>query len=137
MVTKMQQFTVGKLAKKANINIETLRYYENIGLMPKPKKLESGYRVYAESDLRKLLFIKNSKMLGFTLKEIKELLFLKVDDDKNCNDVRTIAENKINEIDIKLKEMRKIKKALSKLADKCKRKTDDECPILSEIESLI
>ncbi len=136
MVTKMQQFTVGKLAKKANINIETLRYYENIGLMPKPKKLESGYRVYAESDLRKLLFIKNSKMLGFTLKEIKELLFLKVDDDKNCNDVRTIAENKIKEIDIKLKEMRKIKMALSKLAEKCKRKTDDECPILSEMENL-
>ncbi len=132
----MQKLTVGKLAGKAEVNIETIRYYENIGLMPKPKRLESGYRVYTENDLKKLLFIKNSKQLGFTLKEIKELLFLKVDDDKNCNDVRRVAEKKISEIDLKIIEMKKIKKALVKLSQKCKSTSGDECPILNEIESI-
>ena len=132
----MQEFTAGKLARKANLNIETLRYYENIGLMPKPKRMDSGYRIYNEDDLKKLLFIKNSKMLGFTLKEIKELLFLKVDDERKCNDVRIIAEKKIKEIELKVKEMNKIKKALKQLAQKCSKTSSDECPILSEIERL-
>jgi Cu(I)-responsive transcriptional regulator len=126
----------GLLSKKADINIETLRYYESIGLLPKPKRLDSGYRIYSETDLKQLLFIKHAKILGFSLKEIKELLYLKVDKERNCTDVRQIAEKKISEIDFKLKEMEKIKKALTKLAEKCRNKNAEECPILNEIENV-
>ena len=132
----MKYMKAGLLSKKADINIETLRYYESIGLLPKPKRLDSGYRIYSETDLKQLLFIKHAKILGFSLKEIKELLYLKVDKERNCTDVRQIAEKKISEIDFKLKEMKKIKKALTKLAEKCRNKNDEECPILNEIENI-
>jgi len=132
----MKYMKAGLLSKKADINIETLRYYESIGLLPKPKRLDSGYRIYSETDLKQLLFIKQAKILGFSLKEIKELLYLKVDKERNCTDVRQIAEKKISEIDFKLKEMKKIKKALTKLAEKCRNKNDEECPILNEIENI-
>ncbi len=132
----MKYMKAGLLSKKADINIETLRYYESIGLLPKPKRLDSGYRIYSETDLKQLLFIKHAKILGFSLKEIKELLYLKVDKERNCTDVRQIAEKKISEIDFKLKEMEKIKKALTKLAEKCRNKNAEECPILNEIENV-
>ena len=108
----MQQCTVGKLASEANVNIETISYYENIGLMSKPKRLESDCRIYSDTALKRLLFIKHSKSLGFFLKKIKELLFLKVNEEKGCDYVRTIAENNIKEIELKIKEMSKIKKVL-------------------------
>jgi len=74
----MNSFTVGALADKAGINLETVRYYEKIGLMPKPKRKESHYRIYDENDFARLKFIVRAKELGFTLKEISELLSLKV-----------------------------------------------------------
>ncbi len=131
----MEHFTVGKLSSEANINVETVRYYESIGLMPKPKRTESGYRVYSEKDLQRLKFIKNSQQLGFTLKEIKELLFLKIDEETNCKDLQRMAEDKIKEVDIKLMELRKIKKALIKLASQCNASAPKgDCPILENLE---
>ena len=74
----MKSFTVGVLAKETGINIETVRYYENIKLLPKPMRKESRLRVYNENDLARVKFIVRSKELGFTLKEIKELLNLRI-----------------------------------------------------------
>lgn len=76
---EMERFKVGKIAKHADVNVETIRYYEKIKLMPKPQRIESRYRVYDEVDLKRLQFIKRSKELGFTLKEIKELLNMKIE----------------------------------------------------------
>jgi len=75
----METFTVGKLAKEASVNIETLRFYERRGLMPEPVRRESGYRQYSQKDVARLQFIKRAKELGFSLKEIAELLSLRVD----------------------------------------------------------
>ncbi len=132
----MQDLSVGKLAEKAGINLETVRYYEGIGLMPKPKRKDSGYRIYSENDLKRLLFVKRAKELGFTLKEIKELLEIKIETKSTCGDIKHIAEHKILDVELKIKDLQKIKKALKNLVAQCicEEVSTDDCPILESIE---
>jgi len=91
----MKTITVGALAKETGINIETVRYYENIKLLPKPMRKDSRYRVYDENDLARLKFIIRAKKLGFTLKEIRKLLSLKIDSHSMCGDIKKLAEEKV------------------------------------------
>ena len=132
----MEHFKVGEIAKKIGINVETLRYYEKIKLMPKPKRLESKYRVYDNYDVQRLLFIKRAKELGFTLKETKELLDLKIESTATCGDVKHLAEHKLEDVSERIKDLKKIKKVLEKLIQQCvcKEFSTDECPILETIE---
>lgn len=131
----MNKMTVKQLAGKAGINPETIRYYEKIGLLSEPERTESGYRIYSDSDLSKLQFIGNAKYLGFTLKEIRELLLLRVDDETSCDDVRILAEKKMKEIDDKISHLKRIKKSLKKLAAQCHTGLGRrECPILENLE---
>lgn len=132
----MEELTVGQLAKKAEINLETIRYYEKINLMPNPKRKESRYRIYDLNDLKRILFIKRAKELGFTLKEIKELLEMKIESKSTCGDVKHLAENKILDVEQKIKDLQKIKKVLNKLVSQCVNEeiSMDECPILDTIE---
>ncbi len=127
----MKTLSVGQLAKRANVNIETIRYYERRGLLPAPKRRESGYREYSEDDVNRIKFIKRAQELGFTLKEISELLELRVDATTTCGEVKKQAEAKISNIEEKINALKKMKVALGKLASSCK---DDEprdsCPIL-------
>ncbi|MCB0749667.1 MAG: heavy metal-responsive transcriptional regulator, partial [Ignavibacteriae bacterium] len=115
----MNYLKVGEIAKKVEVNVETLRYYEKIKLMPKPKRIESGYRVYDDSDLQRLLFIKRGKELGFTLKEIKELLELKIESTATCGDVKHLAEHKLTDIEERITDLKNIKKVLLKLINQC------------------
>ncbi len=132
----MNSLTVGKLAKIVGINLETVRYYERIGLLPKPERTESGYRLYGNKDVKRLLFIVKAKELGFTLKEIKELLNLKIESKGTCGDVKKIAMNKISDIENKIKDLTRIKNVLQKLIAHCINEeiTTDDCPILEAIE---
>ncbi len=132
----MKYLTIGKLAKSAGINIETVRYYERIGIMPEPKRRESGYRQYSQEDVSRLKFILHAKELGFSLKEIRELLELRVDPETNCEEVRQQAETKITDIERKIADLKRIRTALMNLATACKeRKQTDECPILEALEA--
>ncbi len=115
----MDSFKIGVLSKKCNVNIETIRYYEKINLMPKPKRQESRYRIYDESDLARLKFIRRGKELGFTLNEIKELLSLKVNSKAKCGDLKQFAEIKIEDIKKKVQDLNKIKKHLEILVNQC------------------
>ncbi len=135
----MNSFTVGALAAKTGINLETIRYYEKIGLMPKPKRKESHYRFYDELDLKRLQFIKRAKELGFTLKEIKELLNLKIESTATCGDVKHLAENKLKDIEERIKDLRNIKSVLAKLINQCicEKISSEECPILEVIEQKV
>jgi MerR family mercuric resistance operon transcriptional regulator len=127
----MKTFSVGQLAKEAKVNIETIRYYERRGLLPEPKRRESGYREYSEDDVSRIQFIKRAQELGFTLKEISELLELRVDSTTTCGEVKTQAEAKIAGIEEKIRALKKMKAALSKLASSCKEdEPQDSCPIL-------
>jgi MerR family mercuric resistance operon transcriptional regulator len=131
----MKEFRSGKLATTAGVNIETLRFYEKKGVMPKPDRTPAGYRIYDINDLKRLKFIKKSQILGFTLSEIKDLLYLRVDSERSCSEVRKIASEKISSIDIKIDELQKIRDALSKLVELCKGEgPESDCPILDELE---
>ena len=135
----MEQLKVGEIADEVGINVETLRYYEKIKLMPKLKRIESKYRIYNNSDVQRLLFIRRAKELGFTLKEIKELIELKVESSATCGDVKKIAENKLEDVDERIADLIRIKNVLVKLINQCGNEevSTDECPILEVINSKI
>ena len=127
----MSYFTIGKLAQEAKVNVETVRYYERKGLMPEPVRNESGYRQYSRSDFQHLKFIKNAQKLGFSLKQIKELLSLQISPGYSCADVRERAQEKIRDIKSKIAELNKIKNALSELSGMCEINAPiEECRIL-------
>lgn len=131
----MSDFTIGKLAKNAGINIETIRFYERKELMPKPLRKPGGFRLYSNSDLKRLHFILMAKRHGFTLNEIKELLELRVDPQSTCEDVRSKAEEKIRVIEEKLRELKRMRKALQTLAASCHGPNPTgDCPILEAFE---
>lgn len=132
----MAEYFVGQLAKEVGINIETVRYYEKLKLLPKPKRRESRYRVYDENDLKRLLFIKRAKELGFTLKEIKELFGLRIDSEARCSDVKHLTEHKLQDVDNRISDLKKIRSVLVKLINQCVNEevSSDECPILELIE---
>lgn len=116
----MPEFFIGALAKEAGLNIETIRYYEKMKLLPKPKrKQDSKYRIYDQNDLKRLLFIKRSKELGFTLKEIKELMNLKIESTATCGNVKHLAEHKLKDIEERIKDLTNMKNVLTKLINQC------------------
>lgn len=127
--------TIGTLAKAAGVNLQTIRYYERIGLFPKPKTKESGYREYTEQDLSRLIFVKKAKELGFSLKEIAQLLALKVDKKKTCADVLEMAESSLIMIQDKIRTLEKFSEALKKLSSQCRGSgPTSECPILEFLD---
>jgi Hg(II)-responsive transcriptional regulator len=132
----MLEYKAGEIAAKVDVNVETLRYYEKIKLMPKPKRRETRYRIYDENDLKRLLFIKRAKELGFTLKEINELFGLRIDSHAKCGDVKHLTEHKLKDIDNRISDLKKIKSVLVRLIDQCinEEVSSDECPILESIE---
>jgi Hg(II)-responsive transcriptional regulator len=132
----MSEIFVGQLAGEAGINVETIRYYEKLKLLPKPKRKESRYRIYDETDLKRLLFIKRAKELGFTLKEIKELMELKIDSEAKCGDVKHLTEHKLNDVNNRIRDLKTIKSVLVKLINQCVNEevSSDECPILESIK---
>ena len=133
----MAEYFVGEIANKVGMNLETIRYYEKLKLLPKPKrKVDSRYRIYNENDLKRLLFIKRAKEPGFTLKEIKELFGLRIDTEAKCGDVKHLTEHKLKDVDNRISDLKKIKSVLVKLINQCVNEevSSDECPILESIE---
>ena len=124
---------IGGLSKRAQVNIDTIRYYERRQLLPLPERTMSGYRDYSESDVKRLQFIVHAKELGFTLEEIIELLSLR-SGEADCSQVRRIAENKASEIASRIESLTRIQSALVELAEKCGQEgTGEECPILKSL----
>ena len=107
-----RQLKIGEVAKRSGIGIETLRFYEKGGLLGRPGRTESGYRVYDSGVLQRLDFIKRSQMLGFSLDEIKRIIADKEAGKSPCHEVREIVRRRLGELDEKLKEMRRYRKEL-------------------------
>jgi DNA-binding transcriptional MerR regulator len=105
----------GQIANMANVNMETLRYYENHGLIPPPTRSESGYRLYSEEVLTRLTFIKNAKICGFTLKEIKKALTKSEDSSISIDDFIAVIDKKINNINKEIASRENMKKMLADL----------------------
>jgi len=129
------ELTIGKLAEQAQVNVQTIRYYERRGLLREPDRTASNYRVFGRETLRRVRFIKRAQDLGFTLNEIKELLELRASPRSCCEDVRTRSEAKIRDIDAKVRALGAMRKALAKLVRACSGKGPvTECPILESLE---
>jgi MerR family transcriptional regulator, mercuric resistance operon regulatory protein len=108
--------TIGKLAKQAEVSIETIRYYQKIGLLEEPAKPSTGYRLYTDDAINRIRFIKRGQQAGFTLKEIAELLSF---DGSHCSDVRKIAEQKYQQIDTQIKDLMVLRNVLGELVKRC------------------
>lgn len=131
----MSTLTIGELGEKAQVNIETLRYYERRGLLPAPPRSEANYRLYPPETVRIVKFIKRAQELGFTLKEIEELLSLKSAPEAQCADVQKLAEDKIDDIEAKIRTLQAMKDALSRLLTECPKQAPiGQCPILEAID---
>ena len=127
----MKELRSGELARAAAVNSETIRFYERENLLPKPPRTAAGYRVFPAEAVRRVRFIRRAQTLGFSLKEIKELLALSVARGTSCETVRERAEKKIGDIEQKIAALETIKKALRKLAESCSgRGPLTKCPIL-------
>jgi MerR family copper efflux transcriptional regulator len=135
MEQKMKLMTIGNVSKQSGIGVETVRFYEKSGLINEPPRTESGYRQYPPSAVVRIQFIKRAKELGFTLKEIKELLNLRLDPMTTCDDVRQVAEEKQENVQAKIQSLQGIEKALGELISACAvGGPDGECPILEALE---
>ncbi|RMH14262.1 MAG: heavy metal-responsive transcriptional regulator [Planctomycetota bacterium] len=131
----MDTLTIGKVARQAGVGVETIRFYEREGLVEEPARRASGYRQYDPEVVRRVRFIRHAKELGFTLREIKELLELRVEPGCHCGDVLELAEAKIADIDERIRKLRKMRRALAGLTRDCKRgRPTDECPILKALD---
>lgn len=135
--TSAKTLTIGQVARRSGVGIETVRFYEREGLVAKPARSPSGYRQFGEEVVGRLQFIQRAKELGFTLNEIKELLSLRVDEERTCEDVRARAEAKIAGIENKIKSLQRMKKALVRMTRECgDRDSDSECPILDALDGV-
>jgi MerR family mercuric resistance operon transcriptional regulator len=132
----MTGLKVGEVAKQAGVNLQTVHYYERRGLLLRPPRTESNYRAYPVEAVLRVRFIKRAQELGFTLKEIKELLALRAAPRTRCADVRERAESKVYDIDDKIRTLQAMRKALTKLIGECSGSGPvSQCPILEAIDS--
>jgi len=130
----MKGLTISELAKNAGVNIETIRYYERLGLISEPPRTESGYRIFPPEVIQRIRFIKRSQDLGFTLSEIKKLLSMTESESSGCREVRLFASQKIKEIEFKIRDLQSIKSVLQDLSSRCPDQGPvHSCPIVERL----
>lgn len=127
---------IGEVAERGGVNLQTIRYYEREKLLPEPPRLASGYRVYPDQTVRRVRFIKRAQEIGFTLAEIRGLLAIRIDADRDSSEVRTLAQAKITDIEKKIQTLQLMKGVLSRITERCSGcGPTSECPILESIDS--
>ena len=124
---------IGTLASKSGIAAKTIRYYENIGLIPLAQRSGSGYRVYTANDVHILRFIHRARELGFSLNEIRELLDLWADGSRASANVKAVAVRHVAVIDHKIAEMQSLRQIIEDLIQRCRGDDRSDCPILQEL----
>ncbi len=125
--------TIGRAARKAGVGIETIRYYQRLGLIEEPPRPLEGYRLYSEQHIQRLRFIKRAQELGFTLREIATLLEL---GSGQCGETRELAQAKLEQIRRKIDDLRALSVHLQDLIDHCEqRKREEACPIISSLSA--
>ncbi len=131
----MKPLTIGQLARSAGVGVETIRFYERKGLVEEPPRRASGYRQYDLEAVRRIRFIRHAKELGFTLREIKELLDLRVGPDCRCGEVLKLAQVRMADIEQRISDLRKMSRALSALTRDCQQgRPSAACPILDALD---
>jgi Hg(II)-responsive transcriptional regulator len=124
---------IGEVAQHADVNVQTLRYYERRGLLPPPRRRPSGYREYPADTVRLVRFIKRAQDLGFTLRDIEELIELRRSPARNCASVRAAVARKAEDVAAKIRQLTALQKALAELTDACGSANGSRCPIIDAL----
>ena len=133
MESKGVILNIGKAAKLSNLTVKTVRYYADIGLVSPVKNNNTGYRDFSEDDVARLQFVSKARKFNFSIQECEELLSLYSDKNRSSREVKALTLEKISEINVKLLELKDLKKQLSFLADNCKGNERPDCPILDAL----
>ncbi|MBA3966048.1 MAG: helix-turn-helix domain-containing protein [Nitrospirales bacterium] len=125
--------TIGELSKQTCCNIETIRYYERIGLLSKPPRTEGGHRLYDHEQIKRLVFIRRSRELGFSLEEIRTLLKLVDGQRYTCEEVKTVTDGHLEDVKKKISDLRRLQKTLAGISAQCQGGQVPECPIIDAL----
>lgn len=128
-----ETFSIGDLARVTGTKVETIRYYERIGLMPSPARTGGNYRAYARTHLERLSFVRRGRDLGFSLDEVRALLQLSDDRKRPCAEIDSIARAHLAEVERKLADLTKLRTTLKALISQCRHGTVDECRIIDAL----
>jgi Cu(I)-responsive transcriptional regulator len=126
-------FRIGDLARLTGTKVETIRYYERLGLLPPPARTGGNYRAYSRGHLERLSFVRRGRDLGFSLDEVRELLRLSDDRSQSCAEVDRIAQAHLVEVERKLADLKALGAELRRLIDQCQRSTVAECRIIEAL----
>ena len=121
---------IGTLAKRTGTKVQTIRYYEQIGILPEPGRTEGGQRRYNDSDLDRLAFVRHARQLGFTLEAIRELLDLSDNPCRSCAEVDSIAQRQLKEVKVRIARLQALEKELKRMLHECSRDTVADCRVL-------
>jgi MerR family mercuric resistance operon transcriptional regulator len=127
------QLAIGELSRRTGCNIETIRYYERIGVLRRPARTEGGFRRYSLSELRRLTFVCRARDLGFTLDDVRKLLRLADRRERSCAAVRELAAGHLNEVHAKIADLRKMERVLHGMVLQCADGTPPECPLIEAL----
>ena len=132
----VREFTIGEVSRLTQVKVETIRYYEKIGIIPHPPRKSSGYRIYSASHLERLSFVRRSRELGFSQPEVRKLLTL-VDEHKyTCAEVQEITAKQLAAVRNRIKDLRKLEKALANMISECDGGDIPECPIVDILSTV-
>jgi MerR family mercuric resistance operon transcriptional regulator len=129
----MDSFLIGNLSKQSGVNIETIRYYEKIGVMPAPGRNAGGFRIYEPDHLKRLSFVRRGRQLGFSLDEIRSLLRLVDGHGYTCAEVHALMLSHLAEIRRKIRDLRRLQRAMAEMAARCSGESVPECPIVDAL----
>lgn len=124
---------IGALSKRTGCNIETIRFYERIGIMLKPGRTQGGHRVYTQDHLKRLTFVRRSRELGFTLDQVRNLLSLVDGDDYTCDEVKAMTVEHADEVRQKIADLTKLKRVLDDMVSQCDRGDIPDCPVIDAL----
>ncbi len=133
MKNREKRLTIGVLSNLTHCNIETIRYYEKIGIFPMPPRTEGGHRIYSENHMKRLVFIRRGRELGFSLEDIRALLRLVDRGDNTCGQVQKITLHHLENIHRKIVDLKKLEKILANISSQCEGGVIPECPILDAL----
>jgi MerR family mercuric resistance operon transcriptional regulator len=135
MITNMRPLTIAKLVEASGVHMETVRYYERIGLMPKPSRTASNYRSYGPEHVERLSFIRRAREIGFSIGEIKELLVLAEPGRSSCTEVQTLTAAHLGKVRAKIADLSKLEAILAGALERCLVEPAPVCPVLGMLAS--
>ena len=123
--------TIGRLARATGCNVQTIRYYEQTGLLPEPIRSEGNQRLYGQTDIDRLAFVRHSRELGFSLQAVRDLLSLADDPDKSCEAVDTIARSQLGDVERRIASLQALKRELTRMVQQCRGGSVSDCRIIA------